>query len=194
MMRAVLAGASDIPEDCLVRCISLVLARASKESLDAFVTACAVEEPERPVLDHDQVRRNLLNLILTRQREQRLLVAALRAMPLKHTARLLKYLQNLLHMHALHAFGKRSRPRGSEVPDMNCVIEWTCAVLDAHYTSLVLAPDCRKVLEDIRAVIKKEAVLVRSILSLDGPLSHVVNRKKLPVKPRKDYQQDTLFL
>lgn len=68
------------------------------------------------------------------------------------------------------------------------------AILDAHYTSLAMAPDCRALLEELSGIVKGETVLMREMLSLDGLLSHVVLRKRLPMKPYREYFVETMYL
>ena len=194
ILRGILTYVCDLPEEALVHALELVLDKATKSSLDAFVTACAAEEPNRPVLDHDQVRRDMIDLIMVQPREHTLLVIALRRLSLKQTVRLLKYSQSLLRMHGVHALASKLRSKGARSPSLTCVIEWTSAILDAHYSSLALAPDCRELLEELRGIVKGEGALMREMLSLDGPLSHIIHKKRLPVKPVKDYQVDTLYL
>ena len=42
--------------------------------MDAFITDMAAQEPDRPVLDHDTVRRHFLDLILAHPADRAMLV------------------------------------------------------------------------------------------------------------------------
>jgi hypothetical protein len=57
-----------------------------------------------------------------------------------------------------------------------------------------MAPESKELLKDIQSLVKKETSLMRDMLSLDGLLSNIINRKRLPVKPLREYCVETLYL
>eukprot|EP00960_Hanusia_phi_P011924 347291-Hanusia_phi.AAC.4 len=173
----------------------------------------AAEFPDLPVLDHDSVRRHLLDCIMLVQRDHWLLVKELRSLSVKEALRFLRYCQSLLQMHGVAANVKHQRPKGARVPPISCVVDWTNAVLDAHFSSLVLNSESHGLLkvrrtqrgwggegwrakaeQELKELARGERELTREVASMDGLLLHLLRRQSLPVKPMKFYTVETLYL
>ena len=112
-------------------------------------------------------------------------------------------------MHGVAANVKHQRPKGARAPPISCVVDWTNAVLDAHFSSLVLNTDCHGLLkvrreggkdckaeqeQELKELARGERQLTREVASMDGLLLHLLRRQSLPVKPMKFYAVETLYL
>lgn len=194
LLEAMLGHASDVSEGDMVLCLKHVLVTCSKRSMDKFITAHAASEPNVQVMDYDTVRRHLLDLILVLPKDHWLLVASLRQLTLKEAERLLRYCHSLLKMFGVAPTAKIPRPKGSKLPSLSCIVDWTSAIMDAHFTALLLSPDTSTLLKELEQSAKAETKLAREIISLDGLLQHLVHRKPLPVRPIPKYSVDTLML
>jgi hypothetical protein len=76
------------------------------------------------------------------------LVKELKKLTLQEAIRLLRYCQSLYKMHGVAANVQLLKPhKGSRTPYLRCVVEWITALLDAHFTALVLAPECHALLK-----------------------------------------------
>jgi len=194
LLEAMLKHVRDIPERDLVQALKLVLVDCKRSSMDAFVTHWAAAVPTQAVPDHDAVRRHLLDLILSSPKDHFLLTRALSRLTLKQTLRLLRYCQSLLKMHGVAPVLKLPKLRGARAPSLACVVEWTNALIDAHFSSLVLAKECHGLLKDLKKLTKAETDLARETVSMDGLLQHLIQRKPLPGNPVRPYTVDTLYL
>ena len=68
-----------------------------------------------------------------------LLARALARLSLRQALRLLRYCHSLLKMHGVAPVVRLHKLRGARAPSLACVVEWTNALIDAHFSSLVLA-------------------------------------------------------
>lgn len=123
------------------------------------------------------------------------LVKELKKLTLQEAERLLRYCQSLYKMHGVAANVQLLKPhKSSRTPHLRCVVEWITALLDAHFSALVLAPECHALLQDLKDITRAETALAKETLALDGLLLHVLQKRPLPVKPMRHYSVETLYL
>lgn len=63
VLESILKHAPDLLEEDLLACLKLILLNIRKHSMDTFITTWAAASPETPVLDHDAVRRHLVEIL-----------------------------------------------------------------------------------------------------------------------------------
>ena len=64
LLESILRHVPDLLEEHLLMCLKLILLNIHKHSMDALITHWAAAAPTSPVVDHDAVRRHLLDLVL----------------------------------------------------------------------------------------------------------------------------------
>lgn len=195
LLESILKHVPDLLEEHLLACLKLILLSIRKQAMDTFITAWAAASPETPVLDHDAVRRHLLDLVMLAPKDHWPLVRELKKLSLQEAVRLLRYCQSLYKMHGVAANVQPLKPhKGCRTPHLRCVVEWITALMDAHFTALVLAPECHSLLKELKDLTKAETVLAKETLSLDGLLQHVLQKKPLPAKPMRHYAVENLYI
>ena len=83
VLESILKHVPDLLEHHLLACLKLILLHIRKQSMDVFITTWAAAAPETPVLDHDAVRRHLLDLVMLAPRDHWPLVKELKKLSLQ---------------------------------------------------------------------------------------------------------------
>ncbi|XP_063961389.1 nucleolar protein 11-like [Lytechinus pictus] len=182
----------DLPELTLVQCLQVFL------SIDEDKLPSCIETIETDMKDSDEqevmhpARRTCVDEVLSKPFTDSFLLDAVRHLQFKEVTSLLRYLHFLLTT----SFPGGDDSTSSSAVSMDNVVDWIGTLLDAHFAQLVLLPEVRPLLTNLKDAVKDqvqfsaELNIVRNLLHhTQGARTHI---KTTPSNATKSYSIEVL--
>nr|XP_054763527.1 nucleolar protein 11-like [Lytechinus pictus] len=182
----------DLPELTLVHCLQVFL------SIDEDKLPSCSETIETDMKDSDEhevmhpARRTCVDEVLSKPFTESFLLDAVRHLQFKEVTSLLRY----LHLLLTTSFPGGDDSTSSSGVSMDNVVDWIGTLLDAHFAQLVLLPEVRPLLTNLKDAVKDqvqfsaELNIVRNLLHhTQGARTHI---KTTPSNATKSYSIEVL--
>lgn len=165
LLDLVLIHVHDIAESTMVQLVSYFLA-PDDATMVAFSTVDKDGGSDSKRFSTDY----FLCLILSRPRNDALLLRAMRTLPVAQAMALLEFCQRWLEEYFKNT--SVALKKTSKAPSYAQVLDWIMLLLDAHFTSLLVIPTCRTMVQELAALIAEHRFLAEKLTPLKGVLNH----------------------
>ncbi|KAI0218318.1 Nucleolar protein 11-like [Lamellibrachia satsuma] len=170
----------DIPEACLVQCLSFyVRTDDNKFSIElddsVDVNGSSNVSPDGLTCPFGNEKATLINRLLTYPSNDIFLIESLRTVDFQTILDLLGYLFYLMNATTVPTVPNEkplSRSRHGK-PSLLKVVDWASVLLDAHLTQMVLSPEARKILVELHQVVVNQVHFYDELVSLEGLLAQL---------------------
>lgn len=136
----------------------------------------------------------MLWLVVSRPRNDALLLRSLRSLPIVNVVVLLHFFHACLHqegegLSAGDALDETAG-RGGGPPSLAQVLDWTMLLLDAHFASLLVIPSCHSLLRELSRSVGDHSKVAGLLTPLKGVLAHFQKHANAYVATKKQEERE----
>jgi hypothetical protein len=136
----------------------------------------------------------MLWLVVSRPRNDALLLRSLRSLPIVNVVVLLQFFHTCLHQEGegLSAGDARDGAAGRDggPPSLAQVLDWTMLLLDAHFASLLVIPSCHSLLRELSRSVGDHSKVAGLLTPLKGVLAHFQKHANAYVAAKQQQERE----